>query len=90
MTYSQINNKIDGIFKRAAQKEQLEWERTRFSILCTIQPHVKKRLKATDIVVFDWEKRPKTDALPRDEALKIANKLKKMKQKPIKPEQLYG
>ncbi len=36
--------------------ERSEWERVRMSCLCALQPYSKKKLKATDIMEFPWEK----------------------------------
>jgi hypothetical protein len=32
------------------------WEQTRFIAHCSLAPHSKKRLKPTDLVLFDWER----------------------------------
>lgn len=36
--------------------ERSEWERVRMSCLCALQPYSKKKLNATDIMKFPWEK----------------------------------
>lgn len=35
---------------------RLGWEQTRFLAVAMLQPYSKKTLKATDIVVFPWER----------------------------------
>lgn len=42
--------------KSREQTERNAWERARISCLCSLQPYSKKRLKATDIMEFPWEK----------------------------------
>ena len=36
--------------------EHSAWERTRLESLCTLQPHSKKKLKASDVMEFRWDK----------------------------------
>ena len=37
----------------------MEWERCRWATCLIIQPNVKKRLKPTDLIKFDWDKKTK-------------------------------
>ena len=37
-------------------RQRAYWERARLIALYAAAPHTKKKLKATDIVTFDWEK----------------------------------
>ena len=39
-----------------AYDARTSWEQARFIDLCALMPYSKKGLKATDVVVFDWEK----------------------------------
>lgn len=39
------------------RRERGEWERVRMSCLCALQPYSKKKLKASDIMEFPWEKK---------------------------------
>lgn len=43
--------------------DRTQWERTRMLAMCTIQPHVTKRLKAEDVMRFDWDNEQRTRAL---------------------------
>ena len=52
--------------------ERSEWERVRMSCLCTLQPYSKKKLQASDIMEFPWEKQ-KTKAKKREETREEVN-----------------
>lgn len=36
-----------------------DWERTRMICLCSLLPHSKKKIKATDVMKFPWDKQEK-------------------------------
>lgn len=42
------------------RRERGMWERMRMECLCMLQPHSKKRLEASDIMLFPWEKDQKS------------------------------
>jgi len=66
-------------------------ERARWMILCTIQPHIKKKLTNRDIAIFDWEKdTEKSKPLPPEEIDKIVKRLKGKKLVPISPKKLLN
>lgn len=48
---------IDSFYQFENNKEQQEWERTRFLAFMTVKPHdVKKKFKKpSDIIKFGWE-----------------------------------
>ncbi len=90
-TFGQLIRKIDGIIKQKNESEKSEMERTRWQILCLVQPHIKRKLKLQDIAVFDWEKKQKKDVpLSPEKITRIAEKLKGRPMKEIKIEKLLN
>lgn len=55
-TPSEFKAVFDKWQKCSELREQSEWERVRMSCLCALQPYSKKRLSASDIMEFPWEK----------------------------------
>ena len=49
-------SRLTGFYQHIEETEKLQWVRSRWLALLTIQPHVKKRLKENDLGVFAWEK----------------------------------
>lgn len=52
--------------------ERGAWERMRMQCLCSLQPYSKRRLKASDLMTFPWEKettheKEKKEELSHDE-----------------------
>ena len=54
-------NKLDGFYELENLRERAEWERTRWSttILLNIQIGKGKKLKPTDLIEFEWDKKQK-------------------------------
>ena len=52
-------NRVDGFIEIQNLKDKNEWERTRWStcILLNIQLGKGKKIKPTDIIEFDWDKK---------------------------------
>jgi len=74
--------KVDGMIKLQNAHEQFELEKTRWQILCTIQPHIKKKLKLQDIAVLEGDKKKIKDAPLSPE--KVDNIIEKLKGRPTK------
>ena len=55
MTFNEFGNAMAGHYKEIEQREQAEWERTRW----LVNPHVKKRITPKDLATFPWEKQEK-------------------------------
>ena len=52
------------------RRERGAWERMRMECLCSLQPHLKTKLTAKDLMVFPWEKETeeiKKETLTKDE-----------------------
>tara|TARA_R110000851_G_scaffold302502_1_gene459296 strand:- start:22 stop:291 length:270 start_codon:yes stop_codon:yes gene_type:complete len=56
MTFKEFGNAMAGHYKEIEQREQAEWERTRWLASITVNPHVKKRITPKDLATFPWEK----------------------------------
>ena len=54
-------NKLDGFYELENIKEKGRWERTRWqtTLLLNIQIAKGKKLKPTDLIEFDWDKKDK-------------------------------
>lgn len=70
-TPSEFKATFDVWNRQEEQRERGHWERVRMSCLCSLQPYSKKRLSATDIMEFPWEKRSETpkETLSKEEEL---------------------
>ena len=55
-TPSEFKATFDAWNRGRERLERSEWERVRMSCLCALQPYSKKKLNATDIMKFPWEK----------------------------------
>ncbi len=54
-------NKLDGFYQLENIRERGNWERTRWqtTLLLNIQMSKGKRLKPTDLIEFEWDKKDK-------------------------------
>lgn len=58
------------------RREREAWERARMECLCTLQPWSKKRLKARDVMRFEWDdndedsKCSRSNEMSREEIMK--------------------
>ena len=54
-------NKMTGFYELLSLKEKHEWERVRWqtAVLVNIQIPKGKRIKPTDLIEFDWDKKKK-------------------------------
>lgn len=54
-------NKLDGFYEIENIKERANWERTRWqtTLLLNIQIAKGKKLKPTDLIEFEWDKKQK-------------------------------
>ena len=54
-------NKLDGFYELENIREKGQWERTRWTttLLLNIQLSKGKRLKPTDLIEFEWDKKEK-------------------------------
>lgn len=73
--------RLSGFYKHLDEVNKLEWIKTRWLALITVQPHVKKRLKPKDLMVFDWEKVEEISEIDID---RIKNRFKKLLQDGVK------
>ena len=58
-TPREFNNRIEGFLELQQFNQRMEWERCRWATCLIIQPNVTKRLKPTDLIKFDWDKKTK-------------------------------
>ena len=66
MTPKEYNLKLNGFLELRKHRERMEWER------CRCQPHTKKgkKLKPTDLIKFDWDKKDNKNKAPTVQELK--------------------
>lgn len=57
-TFSEFMQAYSAYVKNEHEKEQHQWERTRWQTAALLGPHMKKgkALKPTDLVTFPWER----------------------------------
>ena len=63
MTFAEFGNAMHGFYELEEQRQQQEWERTRWLGTLVLQPHLRKgrKLKPKDLAEFPWEKPLKTN-----------------------------
>jgi hypothetical protein len=59
LTFEQFGNAMAGHYQEIEVQQKGEWERTRWLAAVVISPHTKKRIKPTDLIEFEWERRKK-------------------------------
>lgn len=71
-------NLVSGWNEKQNRLEQGNWERTRWMTTILLNPHTKKRIKATDLILFPWEKEPKKNRKiwTRGEIIDVINQRK--------------
>lgn len=74
LTPSQFAEVVRQHSRHTQEREHAEWERTRMTCMCLLQPHSKSRLKPTDIMRFPWEEpqqkaQEETQQLTREEIM---------------------
>jgi len=70
MTFVEFCAAAQGNAKDEEQKQQMEWERTRWLGSMIMQPHLKKgrKLQPKDLMQFPWEKpKAKAEKLTKEE-----------------------
>lgn len=71
-------NKLAGFYKLETQREQANWERSRWMAAVIINPHTKKNIKPIDLGKFSWEKEkltPKKQLTTKQDILSTIRKL---------------
>lgn len=59
LTFEQFGNAMAGHYREIEMAYKAEWERTRWLAAVTISPHTKKKVKPTDLIEFEWERKAK-------------------------------
>ena len=61
-------SELRAVWDRWREAEELrnreEWERLRWQMLCTLQPHSKKELTVQDVLQLPWDREIKKDKKP--------------------------
>lgn len=65
-TPSEFHTVFDAWNRRREMLERGEWERVRMLCLCNLQPYSKKKLQASDIMEFPWEKQKEKADTPKE------------------------
>lgn len=64
-TPSEFNAAYDAWHKTMEDRDRRDWERARMICLCNLQPYSEKKLKATDIMRFPWDKKEPEHTIPK-------------------------
>ena len=67
LTFDEFSAITESYYQKQEMEFKMGWEQARFAAYYAVVPHSKKKLKLTDIVRFDWEK--KKVKLPAREVL---------------------
>jgi|TARA_R100000458_G_C8277521_1_gene253067 hypothetical protein len=61
LTPREFNNRLAGFFELQQFNQRMEWERCRWQTCYLLQPHTGKgkKIKPTDLIKFDWDKKDK-------------------------------
>jgi hypothetical protein len=61
LTPREFNNRLAGFFELQQFNQRMEWERCRWQTCYLLQPHTGKgkKIKPTDLIRFDWDKKDK-------------------------------
>ena len=61
LTPREFNNRLAGFFELQQVNQRMEWERCRWQTCYLLQPHSGKgkKIKPTDLIRFDWDKKDK-------------------------------
>lgn len=71
-------NAIHECYRDARQEIMRQhWEQTRFMSVAILQPYSKKKLKASDLVLFPWEKKQ----LPEEEETSTQDRFEELMKK---------
>ena len=54
-------NRVDGFYELENMREKQDWQRTRWSTCLLLNIHLpkNKRIKPTDLIEFEWDKKDK-------------------------------
>jgi hypothetical protein len=77
LTPEQFNVVYLAWFRRDESLLRDGWERTRFIAVALLQPHSKKRIKPTDLVVFPWEEEQQEKQVPESTKERFTEALKR-------------
>jgi hypothetical protein len=74
MPFYEINIAFEGIYFKNKER----WEQTRMICYVIAQANSTKRLKASDIMTFPWEKKDKADtSISDEEAKRLRDRMEK-------------
>ena len=59
LTPRSFSNKMIGYSQREEMIMQNHWEQTRMIVHSCLSPHLKKKMKPTELMPFDWDKKKK-------------------------------
>jgi len=81
-TYGQLMRKVDGMINQKNEDYKTNLENIRLHAFWIVQSKTKRKLKLSDFMVFEWEKKQKKDAPLSPE--KVDNIIEKLKGRPTK------
>ncbi len=59
LTPRSFSNKMIGYSQREEMIMQNHWEQTRMIVHSCLSPHLKKKMKPTELMPFDWDEKKK-------------------------------
>lgn len=79
LTPRSFSNKMIGYSKREEMIMQNHWEQTRMIVHSCLSPHLKKKMKPTELMPFDWDKKntPKKEIATREHIEKVIERYNK-------------
>ena len=83
LTPRSFSNKLYGYNKKEELKMQSNWEQTRMIVHACVSPHLKRKIKPTDLLPFDWDEKykPKKEVASKEHINKVIDKYKKKQSK---------
>lgn len=79
LTPRSFSNKMIGYSKREEMIMRNHWEQTRMIVHSCLSPHLKKKMKPTELMPFDWDNKntPKKEIATREHIEKVIERYNK-------------
>jgi len=86
LTPRSFSNKMIGYSKREEMIMQNHWEQTRMIVHSCFSPHLKRKMKPSEIMPFDWDnkKKVKKKVATQEEIQEVLKKYRNKEPKRIK------
>ena len=86
LTPRSFSNKMIGYSQREEMIMQNHWEQTRMIVHSCLSPHLKRKMKPTELMPFDWDdkKKVKKKVASQEEIQEVLKRYKNKEPKRIK------